>query len=378
MRRFLDIHAEAFGLDISDLSLKFAKLKREKKGDLLEFYGEKDIPEEVIKNGSVAKEEELVSVLGEALSHIPHEELKYAVVSLPEEKTFTTVIKTPLLPEEELDSAVSYEAENTIPFSMEEVYLDFQVLHSHEQGEEKYHEVLVSAAPKAIVDSYLSCLERASIVPLVFETESAAISRALMNREGSQRPTLILDVGAIRTNLMVFSGEGLAFTFSIPVSSYLFTKSIAEKLDIPFEEAESLKRKHGLELWNKVTLKGKKESSPIEQFEMEIEKDKEVLQALEPSLRELVKEVKKHMEYYRTHGMHGGSEPIERVLLSGGGANLKGLPEFLSSELGIPVHVSNPLTNIAGVKEAVLMSSEDSLRYTTALGLALRAVRLHD
>lgn len=147
------------------------------------------------------------------------------------------------------------------------------------------------------------------------------------------------------------------------------------------EEAEELKRKYGLELWNKVTLKGQEKKSPIEQFEMEIEKDKEVMSALEPSLQELVKEVKKHIEHYKTHGMHGkhtGQAVIQKVLLSGGGAGLKGFPSFLSSALEIPVQVANPLINIVRDKGDAELSFTDSLRYTTALGLALGTAQDHE
>ncbi|MDP2967330.1 MAG: pilus assembly protein PilM, partial [bacterium] len=107
----------------------------------------------------------------------------------------------------------------------------------------------------------------------------------------------------------------------------------------------------------------------------------EVFEALIPALTDLIEQIKAHLSYYQTHASHEHLSPngkkVSKILLCGGGANLKGLTDFLSSELKIPVELGNPWINILPkpLKEVPELPYEKSLSYTTALGLALRGVR---
>ena len=353
--------SEVFGLDISDLSLKLIKLKKEKNLLTLSSFGEEKIKPGIIKQGEIKGEEELVKIIEEAINNVQGDKIttNCVIASLPEEKTFLQVIKMPLLSEEDLKSAVVYEAENYIPLPIEDVYLDFQVIPSTHQV--KHLEVLITALPKNIVQAYLSCLKKAGLKPLVLELESLAIARALIKKETTTSPIALIDFGATRTGFVVFSGHSVRFTSSILVSSRSFTEIIAKALQVDSLEADKLKIKYGLERKNK--------------------KGEEVFRALIPALVDLVEQIKKYINYYQTHisSEHLSSENniIEKVLLCGGGINLKGLPEFLSQELKIPVEIGNPWVNILpeAKKETIQLPPEQSLSYTTALGLALRALK---
>ncbi|MFH1030596.1 MAG: pilus assembly protein PilM [bacterium] len=98
-------------------------------------------------------------------------------------------------------------------------------------------------------------------------------------------------------------------------------------------------------------------------------------------MTDLIEQIKKYLNYYQTHSFHEHLSPeskeIKKILLSGGGANLKGLASFLSSELRIPVDLANPWANILpkGKKEVPDLPFENSLSFATALGLALRGVK---
>ena len=371
---FLTLKPEAFGLDISDLSLKIIKLKKKRGNLILASFDETTIPPGIIREGEIKDEKKLTEIVKGAIKKVKGEKLKtkYVVVSLPEEKTFLQVIQMPRLPEEDLKSAVIYEAENYIPIPIEQVYLDSQIvppLYNHLD----HCDVSITALPKKIVDPYLSSLKLAGLEPKVFEIESQAISRALVKDEVTNSPVLLIDLGATRTSFIIFSGYSLRFTSSIPVSGQHFTQIISKNLGVGTSEAEKLKIKYGLE--GKVKLEIKDEKTKIKR-----ERGK-IFEALVPALVDLIEQIKRHLDYYQTHASHEHLPPngktVSKILLCGGGANLKGFPELLSLELKIPVEIGNPWINILAKdkKEKLELSSEESLRYTTALGLALRGVK---
>ena len=351
---FLTLKQEAFGLDISDLSLKLIKLKRKGKFFDLASFNEADIKPGIIKQGEIKKENDLVKIIKDVCSKINGEKLKtkYVVASLPEEKAFLQVIQMPLMSKQDLQSAVVYEAENYIPLPIEKVYLSSQVI-SPACDRENHLDVLIAALPKTTVDAYVSCLKKAGLQPIALEVESLAISRALIKNETAVSPVLLIDLGANRTGFIVFAGNSLRFTSSIPVSSQSFTNIISKTLKVNLSEAEKLKLQYGL-------------------------KEKKVFDALIPALVDLVEQIQKYLDYYQTHASH-----IKKIFLCGGGAKLKGFTDFLSDKLKITVDVGNPWINILPhdfliPKKLLIYKKEESLRYTTALGLAIRAIKKND
>jgi len=377
MLEFLTLKPEAFGLDISDLSLKIIKLKKRGKFFDLASFGEEKIKPGIIKKGEIKKEEALAKIIKAALIKVNGEKLKtkYVVASLPEEEAFLQVIQMPRMSEEDLKSAVIYEAENYIPLPIDQVYLDSQIVSpDYNQSPERSEglrrtnvlrpdqfDVLITALPKKTVNPYLSVLKKSGLQPLIFEIESQAISRALIKDEVTNPPSLLIDLGATRTSFIIFSGYSLRFTSSIPISSQGFTEIISKALKINLSEAEKLKIEYGLQLGGK--------------------RGKEIFEALIPALTDLIEQIKKHLIYYQSHASYEhlplNGKGVKKILLSGGGANLKRLPEFLSSALKIPVEVGNPWLNILadpskGVSELPL---ERAFCYTAALGLALRGIK---
>jgi len=374
MLEFLTLKPEAFGLDISDLSLKIVKLKKRGNFFTLSSYGKEEIEPGIIKRGEIKDEKKLAEIIRESIKKVRGEKLKtnYVVASLPEEKAFLQVIQMPRLPEEDLKSAVIYEAENYIPTPIEEVYLDYQIVppvYDHLD----HLDILIAALPKKTVDPYLSVLKLAGLRPKVLEIESLAIARALIKDGITTQPILLIDLGATRTSFIIFSGQSLRFTTSIPVSSTSFSEIISKNLGVTLAEAERLKIKHGLE--EKVKIK-------IGEEKTELKRERgRIFEALIPTLVDLVQQIKRYLDYYQAHAEHEHLPPdgkgVSKILLCGGGANLKGLCQLLSLELKIPVEIGNPWVNILikEKKEVAELSFEESLKYTTALGLALRGIK---
>lgn len=365
MPEFLSLKTEAFGLDISDLSLKIIKLKRSGDFFSLASFGEASIRKGIIEDGEIKNQEALVKIIKAAVLKVKGEKLKtnYAIASLPEEKAFLQVIKMPKMKEDELKDAVHFEAENYIPLPIEEVYLDSQIL-APAHGHTEHLDVLITALPKKIINPYVFCLKKAGLKPKALEIESQGISRALVKNEESSIPLLIIDIGASRTSFIIFYGHSLRFTSSIPISSKIFTLAVSRFLEIDLIKAEKLKIKCGLN--NKTS------------------EEKEIFGALIPSLTDLIEQIERHISYYQSHTYCKPLSPscgeVEKILLCGGGATLKGLPEFLAAQLKLPVAVGNPWVNILPkfLKEVPIIPFEKSLGYTTALGLALRGIKFYD
>ncbi|MDP1538832.1 MAG: type IV pilus assembly protein PilM [bacterium] len=366
MLEFLSLKQQAFGLDISDLSLKIVKLKKRGQFFDLASFGEAQIKPGIVKKGEIRDQDKLAEIIKKTMREVKGEKLgtRNAIVSLSEEKAFLQVIQMPLLSEEDLKSAVIFEAENHIPLPIEEVYLDYQVvppLYNHLD----HLDVLIAAFPKKIVDSYLTCLKKANIKPIVLEVESLAISRALIKDETTTRPVLLIDFGANRSVFIIFAGHSVKFTFSIPVSPQSFTEALSQAMKIDLIKAEKLKIKYGLE--GKSTKTGQ-----------------EVFESLIPALTDITEQIKKYLDTYQTHVSHEHLPPngkeTERILICGDGARLKGLADFLSSQLKIPVEIGNPWVNVLSStsqpKEQMLIyGKEEFLGCAAALGLALRGIK---
>lgn len=354
----------AFGLDISDSSIKVAQLAKKKKGFDLKGFNRLSLPEGIIQEGEIKNEKKLVEMIEKTLTGVGGEKIKtkYAVCSLPEQHAFVKVITFPKMAINEIKRAIKWEAEANIPFSLDEVYLSWQIISPWQSN--SHVDVLVNAVPRKLVDKYLEVLRAANIEPVVFEVESAATARSLIGGGKVAKPVLIIDLGFDRTSFIIFSGDSICFTNSTSiVSNKSMLEDLAQKLNIDFKQAQSLKFRIGL-------------GKTVE--------EQEIFNALLPPLTKLVDKIKECISFYQEHGEKTeGYAGISEIILCGGGANLKGLSEYLSSRLKIPVVPGNPWINIFSnknnkldIKKLPSIPYGESLAYSTVLGLALRGAQL--
>ncbi len=361
MLKFLSLEKEAFGLDISDLSLKIIKLRKKGKSFSVASFAQVSIEPGIIEKGVIKNEEALAKIIQAACRNVEGQKLttKYAVVSLPEERSFLQVIQMPKMDEDELASAVPFEAENYIPLPMSEVYLDFQAIEPIKDHLD-HLDVLLVAMPKKIVNSYVSCLKKAGLIPLILEIESEAIARAMIKDEASPAPVALIDLGTNGTDFIVFAGRSVQFTHSIPVSSLQITQAISKALKVDIDKAEKIKMDYN---------PAPGESNP---------KSKKVAQVITPILEDLISQIKKYLDFYQDHASHehlDTTQKIEKIFLCGGGANFAGLPEFLSKQLGMPVELRDFWAG-SWPKKSNNQNGKNFLSFATALGLALRGMKV--
>jgi type IV pilus assembly protein PilM len=345
---------QAFGLDISDFSLKIAALKKNKKGDLkLTSFGTTVIPFGIIEKGEIKDEEKLSEIIKKTLKQIKGEKIrtKYVIASLPEEKSFLNRIRLPIMEQKEIEGAIRFEIENYIPFSLEKVYFDFEKIQSDNKN---YQEILIGALPKDIAESYSRVFKKAGLQPLALEPECLSISRALIKKNKIIDSILIIDMGKTRTTFIFFFKNNIKLVSTVPFSSQELTKALSEEMKISLDEAEKIKCEEG--------LTGKEEISKI----------------LISLLIDFVKKTEELLEYYNFHQDENSHaiKPAEKILLCGGGANIKGIEDFLNAQFKIKVILGNPWNNIlkTPLEQIPEISLEESLGYASALGLALRGI----
>lgn len=352
MKDFLTLNFQPFGLDISDFSLKVAQLEKKK---LVSFSLVK-LPEKLIEQGEIKDKKELSFLIKKATQSLVGKKLKTKFVSfsLPEEKVLLNHLEFPLLTDEELNSAIFFELENRLPIPLSQIYVDWIKLPSLSP---RKIEILTVAISKKIVEDYVEVIKNAGFFPLSAEPESFSVLRIAQQEIGEEmknKSFLILDLGEAKTIFIFIFNFFPYFTFSCPISGTFLTKRLTEVLNLPLTEAESLKRKIGL----KKILK-------LEKRDLE----EKVFEILIPPLVDLSQQAKKFLAFFNNWAQKQNLPQIQKIYLCGGGSNLKGITNFLKSQLGIEVEKIKLKSSII-FPENLPISEEMKLSFLSAFSLA--------
>ena len=255
-----------FGLDVSDISLKIVQFGA---GREIAAYSDAAIPKDVVAADIIKDPKSLISVIREAVAHPQFGRITspHVVASIPETKSFVRVIQMPRMSEEEAREAVPWEAEQYIPMPIGQVYLDWLILQNNVIGSSAKQSqgdgiataptgprnddpskmtVLITAAPRDYVDTYVAVLKEAGLRPAALEVESQATARSLVSDKYAREAVLIADIDTIRTSLIIYNKGVLEFTSSLPMAGNVFTEAISKALTIDTASAEKLKREVGL------------------------------------------------------------------------------------------------------------------------------------
>ena len=340
--RFLQM--PAVGLDITDRRARFIEFKKGSGGLVIKRRGEIKIPPGVVVSGKLKRPEELKKVFSDFARE---NDFSFARVSLPEERAYIVKMNVPDVSYEEMRNAIAFQLDEYVPVSAKEAVFDYQIIGPSAEKKGSL-EVSVSVLPHKEIDAYLHMLSGTGIMPVAFEIEAQAIARAVIPKEKSGTYA-IADIGGSRTGLFVISGKAARFTSTIDAGSNMVTEALEKQFGVGRAEAEKMKNERPL-------VRGSDDFSA----------------AVLPSLSILRDEINKLFVYWHTHRQEGKNLRIEKVYLSGGGANLKGLDEYLSASLRVPVEVSNPWVNVNDFDRYIPdIPHRLSLGYAAAIGLAL-------
>lgn len=264
-------------------------------------------------------------------------------LSLPEALVFTRVIKFPMLSDEEVSSAVKWEAEQYIPIPLNEAVVQYTILDRNQATASV--SVLLVAAPKNVVEKYVKVVKMAGLTPVSAETELTALARSLSPEKGI---FLMLDLGSSSTDMSIVKDSNTVFTRSIPVAGEAFTRAVSQSLGIEALQAEEYKKTYGL---LPDQLEGK------------------VKNALDPILRVIVDEIKKAIHFYQSEDK--GESPTS-IIITGGASVMPGIVPYLTESLNIETIIGNPFGKINLDAETVKQLAPYTSIYGTAVGLAMR------
>ncbi len=405
-------------IDFGARSIKTVQLSRTGGGYHLENFGIVLTPPDSILHGEIKD----VAAVSQALAKMLRKKRIYergSVIAITGQKVIVREITTPLMTEKELAEGIQWEAPKYVPYDLKESLLDAIKIEELEEKEgSKMMKVLLVAAPRSLVEQQISVLKNVKIQPKAIDIVANAQIRAFENylspvsssEEDGTRIDIILSIGASTTEITLIEGDRLKFTRTILKGGNDINRAIEKKLNIPFNEAEMLKRKIGLSLPEEKTEKVaemeeieeteedlgkeeekekeekeekseealtdkiekvKKENAEKEKLEESLANQKEIADLINAGVYEIFNEVRKSLNYFKTQYQKVN---YKRIILCGGMAQLPNLGQVLKKQFGITVVIANPLKGITVNEHEVDINHLDKYKsaLATAIGLAKR------
>jgi type IV pilus assembly protein PilM len=338
------------GFDISDNSIKIVEFI--KKNDLMRlgFYATSEMPSGTIESGQIMNYTGLQEIISELQRR---HKFVFVDASLPEQKAYlyTTTIEGG--DDISIRENIEFHLEENIPLTKSEAVFDFEVLKTYTKDKKTYKEIAVSAISRPVSESYVALLKRSGLRPVSLSIEAEAVANAIVP-EGDDGTYLIIDYGKTRTGISVVSEGVTRLTSTTDVGGVHVTEAIAQKMKISNDEAETLKREHG--------LLGAGEALGVSRV-------------AEDRILSITREIDGQLRYWHSKTDERGirSKRINSILICGGGSLLKGMETHLKRNLSINVELANVWSNVNFPKHYIPeITFEDSLGYAAAIGLALK------
>lgn len=307
------------GLDIGVASLKVMAL--DPRHNTVLGYGTTDANSEKLRKSLDSDGAYLASCISKLIKEnivgtLPS---NHTVLGIPAGRTYSRTITLPVSAEKNLQEAINLEAEQYIPVPVESLYLDYEVI----SRTKEQITIVLTAAPKKIIDNCLSAAREAGLRPVVIEPSTNAIARMLEKTEEGHLTTVVVDVSSVTSDIAVLDGGVVRVTGSVGIGGNTFTRDISKKLGISLENAHQYKILNGLN-------KGPRQQK--------------ITQSLTPSLQRIGDEISKVIRFY-TQRVAVGSK-IEQVLIVGSGSNVPGLGEYFTNQLVLPVRIASPWQSV--------------------------------
>jgi len=316
---FLSMKKEIIGIDIGSSSVKLVQLKELKGAFTLQNVGILPLPLEAIVDNTLMDSSSIVEAIKKLIKSL-NIRVKEAACSVSGNSVIIRKISLPAMPPEELEDQIHWEAEQYIPFDINDVNIDFQILAS-DQNDPSKMEVLLVASKKEIINDYLAVFNEAGINLAVVDVDSFAIQNAFeLNYDiGSENVVALINIGASIMNLNIVKNDVSLFTRDVQMGGNLYTEEIQKQFGVSSEEAERMK------------ISG--ESSDEAKLQETIFRVNETL----------AMEMRRSLDFYNTTA---GEGKINNVYMSGGGAKTPMLVEAVQQRLGLPVEILNPFLNV--------------------------------
>jgi type IV pilus assembly protein PilM len=336
------------GLDIGTSAVRAAELDVSSGRPMLLTYGQVGLPPGALVDGEIRDGAAVTESL-RRLWASGHFSSSSVIVGIAGLRAITREIDLPFVPDNEVDSAVRFQSEEVIPFPPDQTILSSQVLTDYTSPEgDKMRRVLVAAAHAELVSGVIEAVERAGLTVAGVDLISSALVRAIGAQDDSDQPEAIVSVGAGLTVVVIHQQGRPQFVRTIGSGGNATTAAISGALDVPAYDAEGLKRRIG------------EDNAQLQSVE----------RAAQPSMTELVGEIKNSIQYFASLP---GRAPVSKIILTGGGSALHGLVPMLEAQTGLPALTVSPLARLTTSKLELTEAQieEVSPVLATPIGLAL-------
>lgn len=339
------------GIDISSTSVKVLELSSSGSGYRIEHHGVEPLPANCITEKVISD----VDAVGETIRKVVKRsgsKAKNCALAVAGSAVITKVITMPSsLSDQDMEAQIQIEADQYIPYALEEVNLDFNVLGPTE-GNPETVDVLLAASRSENVEMRVAASEVAGITPLVVDVEAYAIENVFpllvdqVPNQGADKTVGILDIGATMTSLNVVQNGSMIYTREQPFGGKQLTEEIMHQYGLTYEEAGLAKKEGGLP-------------------------DNYITDLLEPFKVTAAQQANRFLQFFYSASQHS---TVDHIVLAGGCASIPGLDEKIQNELGISVSIANPFSHISlGSKVNPQALGNDAPALLIACGLALRA-----
>jgi len=331
----------------SPSAVKVCQLQKTGKGYDLIALGSAALPSGSVEDGVLQEPDEVGKIIAALFKNLKIKNSKVGI-SISGYSVIVKKINLEVMEEEELFEYISSEAEQYIPFDIDEVYLDFQDLHTAgEEGERT--DIMLVAAKKEVVDDYLDMLQKLKLKPVLVDVDGFALENIWENSTETVENVALVDIGASKMNINIIADGASVLARDIVVGSEQLTDQIANTLGVEYEEAEQIKL--GL--------------TPVK------ENKKQVEEIFKQTCTQWVLEIKKAIDLYMANHPE---QPLQKLIISGGGSKVKGLKSFIHRETGIEVISFNPFLQMKSNKKKIDPDYIDAIapEMAIAAGLAIR------
>ena len=336
------------GLDIGSSYIKAVKLKESKGGYELELCQLHSLPPELIVDGSIIDSLRLVDSLKEMIKTAGIKAQNAAISISGHSSVIIKRISLPEMSEEELSESIKFEAEQYVPFDIEDVNLDFQIIGPKDEPGQM--DVILVAVKKDIINEYIQVVKEAGLMPVVVDIDSFALENMYgINYEIEPgKNVALLNIGASTINMSILKGGISVFTRDSSLGSNLHTEALQREFNITYELAEKLKRGESVENVSRENAHA----------------------VIEAASEEILSEINRSFDYYRSTTVH---EDIAEVILSGGCGLIKNFASMIAERSGIETKIAEPFRNVRIPKKFdVAYIEEIAPMMAVAVGLALR------
>ena len=361
------------GLEVGTGAVKAVELTLRKNSRRLRKLARLEMPFE--DHGHTKREKIMVKLIKDLISKY-RINTRRVVSGVGGESVIVRRITLPLMTEKEISQAVKWQAEEYIPYSMDQVYLGYHVLNQR-FSEEKREEmaVILVGVKRETIEKHLWLLRQAGISPQAIGVNTVALFNVFQLSNLDETDGIaILEIGHSTTSIVLLDKGSPSLIRDVNLAGFHITETIAEKIGTSFATAEQIKQRYGL-----VTSNGSEGevylNDALKEPGVKGEVDESLVdQIIRKSMEDLVEEIIHSFEYYASQRE---GRPIKKVVLSGGSSQLRNIDKFLSEELGLPVKIISPFAKIT--YESKEFQPDYLARvgpmFTVALGFALQEVK---